>query len=194
MLFLRSRRHAGRWPLSQPYKAIVTSANPAPGFNIAGTHQITVELLTPQGFGVTPSTIVFSSRNTGVATVHATSGLVTGVGAGSTQIVVTLTFGSKSFTRYVTITVFDPQVPTAVVVSPTSISIAVGQSAQIAVHVVDTQGSPLTGRTINAVSADPSKVSVTLSQIVEPIHYFTAVGEAEVSLLDPGLTFTDPDA
>src|SRR5439155_3412464 len=91
-----------------------------------------------KGNALTGRTVTWSSGNSGVATVSA-SGIVTGVSPGAATI--TAASEGKSGTAAVTVS----SVPVAsVAVSPTSASVSVGQTVQLAATPKDANGNPLT--------------------------------------------------
>lgn len=91
---------------------------------------------------LTGRTVTWSSSNTGVATINASTGLVTGVGAGSTLITAT----SEGVNGTATISV-STDVST-VTVEPSSLTLAVGATQSLTATPRNAGGTALTGRTV----------------------------------------------
>ena len=104
--------------------------------------QLTSVVRDPSGGLLTDRIVVWSSTAEGVATVSST-GLVTGVGAGSASVIAT----AEGVSDTATVTVVAVPV-SAVVVSPASSSVIVGGTVQLAATPVNAQGAALPGRTV----------------------------------------------
>ncbi len=98
--------------------------------------------------------IVWTSTNTGVATVTA-SGLVTGVSAGTTTI--SASSGGRTGSTTVTVT---PLPVATVEVTPDPVQVIAGFGAQLGAILRDRNGDELSGRTIDWSTADPSIAAV----------------------------------
>jgi len=104
--------------------------------------------------------VTWSSSNTRVATVSS-SGLVTGVTAGS--VTITATGEEKSGNAAVTV---KPVSVASVSISPASAAIPVGQTLQLTATAFDADGNPLSGRAVTWASSDPAVASVSGSGLV----------------------------
>src|SRR5205809_649327 len=125
-------------------------------------------------------TVSWSSGNTDVATVAA-SGLVTGVSAGAA----TITAASEGQTGTAAITV--TSVPVAsVAVSPTTASVAVGQTQQLSATPKDASGNPLTGRTVSWSSGNTAVATVSASGLVTGV----GAGAATITAASEGQSGT----
>ena len=127
---------------------------PVASVTIAPTTQtVTVGQTTPaftaqakdaSGNVLTGRTITFSSSAPAVATINATSGVATGVSAGTSQITAT-SEGKTSDPATLTV---NPAPVGSVVVSPPNQTITDGSTATYTAAVQDAQGHALTGRTV----------------------------------------------
>src|SRR6266581_2215550 len=125
-------------------------------------------------------TVSWLSGNPGVATVSG-SGLVTGVSAGAATI--TAASEGKSGTAAMTVS----SVPVAsVAVSPTSASVAVGQTQQLSATPKDANGNPLTGRTVSWSSGNTAVATVAASGLVTGV----SAGAATITAASEGQTGT----
>src|SRR5207249_3753143 len=131
--------------VAAPPPAPVASVSVSPASASVSVGQTVQLAATPKdanGNPLTGRTVTWSSGNSGVATVSA-SGIVTGVSPGAATI--TAASEGKGGTAAVTVS----SVPVAsVAVSPTSASVSVGQTVQLAATPKDANGNPLTGRTV----------------------------------------------
>src|SRR5438874_2316474 len=126
---------------SVPVASVAVSPTSA-SVSVGQTVQLAATPKDANGNPLTGRTVTWSSGNSGVATVSA-SGIVTGVSPGAATI--TAASEGKSGTAAVTVS----SVPVAsVAVSPTSASVSVGQTVQLAATPKDANGNPLTGRTV----------------------------------------------
>jgi uncharacterized protein YjdB len=125
---------------------------------------------------LTGRTIVWSTSAGGIATVNS-SGLVTGVAAGTATI--TATSEGKSGTASITV----PQVPVATVtVSPASGSVATGSTLQLSATTRDAAGNVLTGRTVIWSSSATGIATVSSSGLVTGV----AAGSATITATSEG--------
>lgn len=144
----------------------VASVSVSPATASVTTGQTVSVAATPEDANGNPLSgrvITWASGTPAVATVS-TSGLVTGVAAGSATI--TATSEGKSGTAAVTVTL----VPVAsVTVSPATTSIVVGQTAQLTAVPRDASGNPLTGRTITWATSNVAFATVAAAGLVTGI-------------------------
>jgi hypothetical protein len=117
---------------------------------------------------LTGRTVAWASSATGVATVNG-SGVVTGQGAGTATI--TATSEGKSGTAAVTVTV----VPVATVsVTPSTLSLAVGQTGQLTATPRDANGNALSGRVITWTTSASGVATVSSGGVVTGVSDGTA--------------------
>jgi uncharacterized repeat protein (TIGR02543 family) len=138
--------------------ATVTVSPTSASILVGATQQFTATTKDAGGNVLTGRAVTWSSSNTGVATVNSSTGLVTGVAAGS--VTITATSEGKSGTATVTVS----QVPVATVtVSPVSASILVGGTQQFTATTKDAGGNVLTGRTVTWSSSNTAVATVNSS-------------------------------
>src|SRR5439155_785581 len=122
--------------------AAVTVSPASATIAVGGTRQLSAVTKDSAGGTLTGRVVTWSSSNTAVATVNS-SGLVTGVAAGSATI--TATSEGKSSTAAITVIV----VPVAsVTVSPAAATIVVGGTQQLSAVTKDSAGNTLNGRVV----------------------------------------------
>jgi uncharacterized protein YjdB len=142
-------------------------------FSVAAgaTQALTVTLKDALNNTLTGRVITYSSTNTSVATVNS-SGVVTGVAAGTATIIVTSE--GKVGTSGATVTA----VPVAsVAVSPASFSIGAGATQVLVATPKDASNNPLTGRTVTWGSSDPTVATVSALGVVTGV----AAGSATIT-------------
>lgn len=147
---------------------------------IGATTQLSAATRDASGNVLTGRTVVWSSSNTAVATVNST-GLVTGVAAGS----VTITASSEGKSGTATVVVTQPAVAT-VTVSPSSASLLVGATTQLSVELRDAQGNVLTGRTVTWSSSATGVATVNSNGVVTGV----SSGSATITATSEGRTGT----
>jgi alpha-tubulin suppressor-like RCC1 family protein len=159
--------------------ATVTVAPPTPAVAVGATVQLAATAKNAQGDALTGRTVAWSTSNAAVATVDASSGLVTGVAPGTATI--TATIEGKQGTATVTVAA---TAVASVDVSPTPVSIHAGTTVQLTATPKDANGTPLTGRTVawtssnaNVASVDPT--SGLVSGIAEGPATITATVEGQ---------------
>ena len=138
-----------------------------------------------------PSAIVtWSSSQPTVATVGSTTGVVTGVTAGNTNIVATVV-GSPSITGTKALTVLAPVA--SVNVAQSNVLLEPGPnpgvtSQQLTVTLRDAAQNVLTGRVITYASSNTSVATVSTSGLVSAV----GVGTGTISVSSEGVTTTVP--
>src|SRR5438093_3520891 len=157
------------------------SVSPASGSVTAGqTAQLTAILKDANGNLLSGRIVTWGSSNTAVASVNG-SGLVTGVVAGSATITAT----SEGQSGRAALTV--PTVPAAsLTVSPASVSLQSGQTAQLTATARDASGNPLPGRVMAWSSSDTTIAKVSGSGLVTA----KAAGSANVTATSEGQSGT----
>ena len=165
--------------VAAPPPAAVASVSVSPASASVSVGQTVQLAATPKdanGNPLTGRTVTWSSGNSGVATVSA-SGIVTGVSPGAATI--TAASEGKSGTAAVTVS----SVPVAsVAVSPTSASVSVGQTVQLAATPQDANGNPLTGRTVTWSSGNTAVATVSASGLVTGV----SAGAATITAASEG--------
>src|SRR6266550_1955814 len=163
-----------------PVPVASVTISPTASIRVGQTVQLTATLKDSTGSTLTGRTVTWGSGDTTVARVSP-SGLMTGVGQGSATI--TATSEGKSSTATITVTT----VPVAsVAVSPTTASIGVGQTVQLAAMPKDSAGAALTGRTVTWTSSNTSVATVSSSGLVSG----AAQGSATITATSEGKTST----
>ncbi|MEX2156222.1 MAG: Ig-like domain-containing protein [Gemmatimonadales bacterium] len=156
--------------------ASVSVTPAAASISTGGTTPLTATPRDSAGNPLTGRPVTWSSSAPSVASVNS-SGLVTGIGAGSATI--TATSEGQSGTSAITVTV----APVAsVTVTPTSASVLVSGAVQLTATPRDSAGNSLTGRTITWASSAPAVATVSGSGLVSAV----AVGSATVTATSEG--------
>jgi uncharacterized protein YjdB len=111
--------------------------------------------------------VTWTSGNTNLATVNASTGVVTGVAAGSVTITATGTGGLSGVFASITITVEGISVG-SVSVSPSSGALngSTSETLQLTATVTDNNNNTLTGRTINWTSGNTNRATVDANGLV----------------------------
>jgi len=139
--------------------ASVTVA-PATASVMAGaTQQLTATTKDANGNVLTGRAISWSSSNVAVATVNASTGLVTGVAPGG-PVTITATSEGKGGTASITVT---PVPVASVTVTPSPATVAVGGTQAMSATLRDANNNVLTGRSVTWSSNAPSVASVNSS-------------------------------
>ena len=158
--------------------AAVTVSPASATIAVGGTRQLSAVTKDSAGGTLTGRVVTWSSSNTAVATVNS-SGLVTGVAAGSATI--TATSEGKSGTAAITVIV----VPVAsVTVSPAAATIVVGGTQQLSAVTKDSAGNTLNGRVVTWSSSNPAVATVSASGLVSGV----AAGSASITATSEGKT------
>src|SRR6266516_1171649 len=125
------------------------------------TVQLTATPRDANGNPLTGRVITWQSSNSAIASVNG-SGLVSGVAAGG-PVTMTATREGQSGTASVTVTLAPVA---AVTVTPSSGTVAIGQTVQLTATPRDASGNPLTGRAISWSSSDNTIATVNSSGLV----------------------------
>ena len=170
-----------------PARVVTTvTVNPATAsLAVGGTASLQATVKDAQGNVMTGQTVTWATSNASFATVSS-SGVVTGVVAGSATI--TATCAGKSGTSSVTVTSAPPPPPvvTTVSVAPSTASIAVGATVTLSATVKDAQGNVITGQTITWSSSDAAAATVNSSGVVTGV----AGGSATITATTAGKSGT----
>jgi uncharacterized protein YjdB len=164
---------------------------PSPASTIVGqTITLTAKTLDAAGNTLTGRIVGWTSSNTAIATVNA-NGVVTGVATGTA----TITASSEGVSGTTALTVSGVPVAT-VVVAPSTVTIATGQTSTLTATLRDGNGNVLTGRTITWSSGTTSVATVSPSGVVTGV----APGTATITATSEGksaaasVTVTAPTA
>ena len=127
-----------------------------------------VTLKDANGAALTGRTLSWESNNTAVATIDASSGVVTGVGSGQTLI----TVRAEGKQAQSTIKVLQPVL--SVVATPDSFDLPLTTTRTISVALVGPGGVALTNRVITWASSNPGVAVVSTTGLVTPVSLGTA--------------------
>jgi uncharacterized protein YjdB len=152
-----------------PIPVATVSVTPsAPTLFVGGTQQLTAVPRDAAGTALAGRSVSWSSATPAVATVS-TSGMVTGVSAGTAVLTATV----EGISGSVTVTVSNAPVA-SVTVSPTTVSLVEGMVLALVATARDAAGTPLAGRPITWGSSNPAVVAVTASGVVSAVAPGTA--------------------
>ncbi|MFL5500183.1 MAG: Ig domain-containing protein [Gemmatimonadaceae bacterium] len=173
---------------SPPPPPVVTTVTVAPAtasINVAGTVALTATVKDADGNVMSGQSITWSTSNGAAATVSS-SGVVTGVAAGSATI--TASCAGKSGTASIAVTASPPPPPvvTTVTVAPSTASINVAATVNLSATVKDAQGNVMTGQTITWSSSNTSIASVSTGGVVTGV----AQGSATITATCAGKSGT----
>ena len=152
-----------------PVPVATVSVAPADASILAGsTQQLVVIARDADGQVLTGRTVSWATLNAAAATVN-TSGLVTGVAAGSATITATI----EGIVGTATITVLPaPASITSLTVSPTSANVTVGQTQALTPTVTQPTGAP--AATVTYSTSDPAVATVSPAGVVTAVAAGTA--------------------
>jgi uncharacterized protein YjdB len=168
-----------------PVPPVVTTVTVAPmsASIVAGaTTTLHATVKDQNGNAMTGQTVTWSTNNAVAATVNS-SGIVTGVTAGTATI--TATSSGKTGTSSITVTAVPPVV-TTVIVTPTSASIIVGATTTLQATVNDQNGNVMTGQTVTWSTSNPAAATVNSSGVVAGV----AAGTATITATSSGKSGT----
>lgn len=133
--------------------------------NVGDAAQFTATVKDAAGAVLSGQTVTWSSSNPNVVTVTA-SGYATAVGGGTASLIATA--GGKSGAAAITVSgsVVSTAPVATVSLSPTSATIGIGSTQQLAVTLKDASGNTLSGRTITWSSSSALIGSVSTSGLV----------------------------
>jgi uncharacterized protein YjdB len=134
------------------------------------------------GAAMPVSTINWSSSNQTVATVTST-GNITAVGAGTTQIVATI--GEKTGQALLTVTSTSTSAAVATIhLTPSTVSVPVGATSQLSATALDANGDTVSGHLMTWASSDSTKLTVSQTGLVTGI----AAGTVSVTAMCDSVT------
>jgi uncharacterized protein YjdB len=145
-----------------PVVTSVTVAPPSASIVAGTTATLQATVKDQNGNVMTGQTVAWSTSNPAAATVNS-SGVVSGVVAGSATI--TATSSGKSGTSAITVTAVTPVV-TTVTVAPPSASIVAGTTATLQATVKDQNGNVMTGQTVTWSTNNAAAATVNSGGVV----------------------------
>ena len=144
---------------SPPVVARVTVSPSSVSIEEGGTQQFSATAYDSDNTMISGKTFAWTSSSTSVATINS-SGLATGVDAGTTTI--TATVDGKSGTATLTVTE-PPPVVDRVTVSPSSVSIEEGGTQQFSATAYDSDNTMISGKTFAWTSSSTSVATINAS-------------------------------
>ena len=157
----------------RPVSAVIVSPEAVTIF-ATQTVQLSALVTDDRGLVLTGKQVTFSSSSNQVATVSS-QGLVTGMSAGTAIITAT----SEGATGRATITIAPDPVAT-VEISPSTASVVIGQTTQLAAIARNVRGQALSGRTVIWTSSSPAVATVSTTGLVTGLSPGIAVIIASV--------------
>jgi uncharacterized protein YjdB len=152
---------------------------PAANITVGGTLQLTATVKDSNGVPLSDRVVTWASSVPSISTVSP-SGLVTGMATGATTI--TATSEGQSGAAVVTVETATNAPVAYVTMSPTTASVAVGQTAQLVATPKDASGNALTGRVVTWASTVPAAATVDGSGLVSGV----AAGAAAITATSEG--------
>ena len=135
----------------------------APKLYVGRSAQLVFEVRDALAKPVLGRSVAWTSSAPGVATISST-GVLTGVSAGNTQI--TGTVDGKSATRVIVV----QAIPSAVIaVSPELATLARGADYALVARITDVDGNVITGHPVTYTTSDPTIATVSPAGVVHPI-------------------------
>jgi len=167
-------------PPPPPVVTTVTVSPPSASIVAGNTTTLQATVKDANGNVMTGQSIAWSTSNANVATVSST-GVVTGVAAGSATI--TATCAGKSGTSAITVAAAPPPPPvvTTVTVAPPTASIVVGATVTLTATVKDQNGNVMSGQTITWSSGNTANATVSSSGVVTGVAQGSATITANCS-------------
>jgi uncharacterized protein YjdB len=168
-----------------PVVTTVTVSPASASVAVGATSALQATVKDQNGNSMTGQTVTWSTNNAAAATVNS-SGVVTGVAAGSATI--SATSSGVSGTSAITVTVGPPPPPvvTTITVAPTSASVVAGASTTLVATVKDQNGSVMTGQTVTWSTSNAAAATVNSSGVVTGV----ATGSATITATSSGKTGT----
>jgi len=171
--------------LASPSAAVasVTLSPASASVAAGGATQFTATLQDSAGNVLTGRPVTWTSSDSTIATING-SGLATAVAAGTATI--TATSSGVTGAAPLTVTATNPASVASVVVSPTSTSLFVGNTLQLAAALKDAGGNALAGRTVTWTSSTPAVATVNANGLVTAV----AAGSASITATSEGVKGT----
>jgi uncharacterized protein YjdB len=172
-------------PTPPPVVTTVTVSPASASVAVGATSALQPTVKDQNGNAMTGQTVTWSTNNSAAATVNS-SGVVTGVAAGSATI--TATSSGVLGTSAITVTAGPPPAPvvTTVTVAPTSASVVAGSTTTLQATVKDQNGNVMTGQTVTWSTSNAAAATVNSSGVVSGV----AAGSATITATSSGKTGT----
>jgi plastocyanin len=168
-----TRQHTVTVPFNPVLTSVVINA-PATAINLNGSVQLSATARDQAG-GTMVATVSWASSTPGVATVNASTGLVTAVSAGTTTITVTAVIGTTTVNATQVITVSSvPLVLTSVAITASVTSVPAGSSLPLTAVARDQNGNVFNA-TISWSTSDASRATVNGQGVVTGVALGTVV-------------------
>ena len=148
-----------------PVVTTVTVSPPAASIQTGTTTTLSATVKDQRGNVMTGQTIAWSTDNAAAATVNS-SGVVSGIAAGSATIAAASSGVSGTATITVTSTPPPPPVVTTVTVSPTTAAVNAGATTGLTATVKDQNGNVMTGQTVTWSTNNAPVATVNSSGVV----------------------------
>ncbi len=171
---------------SPPVVDRVTVSPSSVSIKEGGTQQFSATAFDSDNTMISGKTFVWSSSRTSVATINS-SGLATGVDAGSTTI--TATVGGVSGTATLTVTE-PPPVVARVAVSPSSVSIEEGGTQRFSATAYDSDNTKISGKTFTWTSSSASVATINSSGLATGVDAGSTTIRATVDGVSGTATLT----
>src|SRR5256885_3465914 len=165
-------------PPPTPIATLAVAVNPA-AITVGQTAHATVLLLDSSGNSLTGRVVTWQTGNPGVASVSS-NGDVAALSPGTAAI--TATSEGKTASAPVSVNAPPPVPVSSVTVSPATISLQVGASAQLSAVTRDANGAVLTNRVISWTSANTAIATVSNAGLVTAV----ALGSVSISATSEG--------
>jgi len=168
-----------------PVVTTVTVSPPSASVAVGSTSALQATVKDQSGNTMTGQTVTWSTSN-GVAATVSSTGIVSGVAAGSATI--TASTAGVSGTSAITVTAGTPPPPvvTTVTVAPTSASVVAGATTTLQATVKDQNGNVMTGQTVTWTTSNAAAATVNSSGVVTGV----AAGSATITATSSGKTGT----
>jgi trimeric autotransporter adhesin len=150
-----------------PVARVATAPNQVT-LNPGQTSQMIVTLTDSAGNVLSGRSIAYSTSDAAVATVSS-SGLITAVAEG--QATITATSEGKSASTLVTV---NPVPVASIRITPSSVSLRIGQTMRLLAEAFDAQGRPLANRKFTWISGAPAVATITQAGEVSAVSSGTA--------------------
>ena len=168
-----------------PVVTTVTVSPASASVSVGASYVLQATVKDQNGNAMSGQTVTWSTSNAAAATVSST-GIVTGVAAGSTTI--TATSSGVSGTSAISVTAGPPPplVVTTVTVAPTSATVVAGATTTLQATVKDQNGNVMTGQTVTWSTNNAAAATVNSSGVVTGV----AAGSATITATSSGKTGT----
>lgn len=163
-----------------PVLTTLTISFPTATILVGQSATATAAGLDQNGAPIATGAVTWSTGSMAIATVTG-SGVVTGAGAGETQVIASA--GGKQAQATVTV---NPAVVTTVVVTPASATVGAGETQQLVAETFNANGGLLTGRAVTWASSDDTKATVNATGLVTGV----APGQATITATSEGKSGT----